>query len=130
RAFRVRAARGQATVHDLAWPLRAPERRVRRWLADLARADLLTYADERTRAGVAFTFEFPAQPPLRAPERHWPPSATRTHTLPTIWFVQALPLLGRDAFALYLALLGREPLRGHAADVRLVAVAQTIGITG
>ena len=130
RAMRVRAARGRATLHDLAWPLRATERHVRRWLRQLAAADLLVFAVERTATGEQLAFEFPAQTPLRSPERAWPPSAARTHALPTIWFVQALPLLGRDAFALYLALLGHEPLRAPVADVHLPAVAQAIGITG
>jgi hypothetical protein len=129
RAVRVRAARGQATIRSLAWPLRARDAAVRAWLDRLARADLLGYAVERTEAGEVLAFEFLPQTPLRAPDRLWPPSATRTHALPTIWFMQALPLLGRDAFALYLALLGHEPVRASAADVRLAAVAQTIGIT-
>jgi hypothetical protein len=129
RALRARGAR-TTTLHALAWPLRARARDVRTWLDRLAAADLLAYSVERTEGGELLTCEFLPQTPLRAPERPWPPSATRTHVLPTIWFVQALPLLGRDAFALYLALLGREPIRRATADVRLGVVAQTIGLTG
>lgn len=129
RATRVRGA-GSATLHSLAWPLCARDADVRAWLDQLARADLLAYAAERTATGEVLAFEFLPQAPLRAPEQPWPPSAARTHALPTIWFVQALPLLGRDAFALYLALLGREPVRTGAVDIRLGVVAQTVGITG
>lgn len=126
RAVRVRGVRGTAALHSLGWPLRARDGDVRTWLDRLARADLLVYSIETSDVlGV----EFLPQAPLRAPEQVWPPSVARTHVLPTIWFVQALPLLGRDAFALYLALLGHEPVRSRATDVRLAVVAQSIGIT-
>jgi hypothetical protein len=130
RAVRVRAGAGHATLHALAWPLRTSEARVRRGLDVLARADLLAFAWERTRTGEGIVFEFPAQTPIHPPVRAWPPSSARLHALPTIWFVQALPLLGRDAFALYLALLAREPTRRERAELRLSAVAASIGIVG
>lgn len=127
RAVRVRGARGTATLHSLGWPLRARDGDVRAWLDRLARADLLAYSIEPT--GDALAVEFLPQAPLRAPEQVWPPSVARRQVLPTIWFVQSLPLLGRDAFALYLALLGHEPVRARATDVRLAVIAQSIGIT-
>jgi hypothetical protein len=130
RAVRVRSGAGQATLHALAWPLRTSEARVRRGLDALARADLLAFAWERTRTGEGIVFEFPAQTPLHPPTRAWPPSSARVHALPTIWFVQALPLLGRDAFALYLALLAREPTRRARTELRLSGVAASIGIVG
>ena len=129
RALRLRAGAGQATLHALAWPLRTSERRIALGIETLARAGLLTYTWERTRTGDGIVFEFPAQTPLRAPTA-WPPSPARVHPLPTIAFVQALPLLGRDAFALYLALLGREPVRRARTELRLSGVATSIGIVG
>ncbi len=127
RALRVRT--GQASLHALAWPLRASERRVTAGIETLARAGLLTYTWERTRGGDGIVFEFPAQTPIHPPTA-WPPSPARVHPLPTIAFVQALPLLGRDAFALYLALLAREPVRRARTDLRLSGVATSIGIDG
>jgi hypothetical protein len=129
RAMRVRAGAGQATLHTLAWPLRTSERRIAESIEALARAGLLTYTWERTRTGDGVVFEFPEQTPLRPPTA-WPPSPARVYPLPTIAFVQALPLLGRDAFALYLALLAREPVRRARTDLRLSGVATSIGITG
>jgi hypothetical protein len=127
RALRVRT--GQVTLHALAWPLRTSERRIAAGIETLARAGLLTYTWERTRAGDGIVFEFPAQTPLHPPTA-WPPSPARVHPLQTIAFVQALPLLGRDAFALYLALLAREPVRRARTDLRLSGVATSIGIAG
>jgi len=130
RAMRLRAGAGQATLHALAWPLRTSERRIAAGIETLARAGLLTYTWERTRTGDGIVFEFPAQTPLRPPTGAWLPSPARVHPLPTIAFVQSLPLLGRDAFALYLALLAREPVRRARTELRLSAVATSIGIVG
>lgn len=130
RAMRVRMHAGQATLHALAWPLRTNERRIAAEVATLARAGLLVYTWEQTHVGDAIVFEFPAQTPLRPPTGTWPPSPARVHPLPTIAFVQALPLLGRDAFALYLALLAREPVRRARTELRLSSVATSIGIVG
>jgi hypothetical protein len=130
RALRARAGAGQATLHALAWPLRTSERRIAGSIETLARSGLLTYTWERTRTGDGIVFEFPAQTPLRPPTGAWPPSSARVHPLPTLAFVQALPLLGRDAFALYLALLAREPVRRARTDLRLSGVATSIGIAG
>jgi hypothetical protein len=130
RALRLRTGAGQATLHALAWPLRTSERRIAAGIETLGRTGLLTYTWERTRAGDGIVFEFPARTPLRPPTGAWPPSPARSHPLPTIAFVQALPLLGRDAFALYLALLGREPVRHARAELRLSSVATSIGIVG
>jgi len=127
RAMRLRT--GQVTLQALAWPLRTSERRIAAGIETLARAGLLTYTWERTRTGDGIVFEFPAQTPIHPPTT-WPPSPARVHPLPTIAFVQALPLLGRDAFALYLALLAREPVRRARTDLRLSGVATSIGISG
>jgi len=130
RAVRVRAGAGHATLHALAWPLGQSERRVRSGVDALARADLIAYTWERTRTGDGIVFEFPSQTPLHPPTRAWPPSAARIHALPTIWFVQALPLLGRDAFGLYLALLAHESARRTRTNLRMSGVAASIGIVG
>jgi hypothetical protein len=103
RALRQRSGSFVLKVHDLAWMLRVSERRVIRWLDRLTRARLVVYHVEDVwgidSVAVELADASSSEPPFTAHVRH---------ELPSHWFVQVLPLVGRTTFTVYLYFHGAE----------------------
>lgn len=103
RALRQRTGYLALRVHDLAWMLRVSNRRVIRWLDRLTTERLVVYHVEDFWGVDTVTVEIAGESPQ-----------TRTfirrirHNLPSHWFVQVLPLVGRTAFTVYLFFHWRE----------------------
>jgi len=97
RALRQRSGSFVLKVHDLAWMLRVSERRVIRWLDRLTRARLVVYHVEDVWGVDSVAVEI-ADSDSQKQEftRH------THHDLPSHWFVQVLPLVGRTTFTVYL----------------------------
>ncbi len=100
RALRQRYGFDRVALHDLVWMLRASHGRVRTWLDRLTRHGRVEYVVEDRHGNEIVFVEI-----LR--EREASPFATH-HDLPTAWFVQTLPLLGRATFAVFLFVLSRD----------------------
>lgn len=97
RALRQRSGSFVLKVHDLAWMLRASERRVIRWLDRLTHARLVVYHLENVWGVDSVAVELAG-----APASGHPYTARTHHELPSHWFVQVLPLVGRTTFTVYL----------------------------
>ena len=99
--------RGAVSFHDLGWVLGMRQRGVLHALRRLSDAGAIVWHEEAGRGVVAVEVvgEIPGARPLFGPE-DTPPFST--HALPTHWFVQVLPLVGRRAFLAYLYLRSRE----------------------
>ncbi len=103
KALRQRTGLMALKVNDLAWILRVSNRRVVRWLDRLVHHRLVVYQIEDFWGVDTVVVE------IVSSERHTSPyePAVRLE-LPTHWFVQVLPLVGRTTFSVYLYLLARE----------------------
>ena len=111
KALRQRTGLMALKVNDLAWILRASNRRVVHWLDRLVHHRLVVYQIEdfwgvdtvivEIVAADGRTSQF--EPALRL-------------ELPTHWFVQVLPLVGRTTFSVYLYLLARERVGAMHVD--------------
>jgi hypothetical protein len=107
RALRQRRGERGLRLHDLAWVLRASEGGVYRWLDRLTRHGLVVYQVEEGNSVETVFVEVAA-------EEAASPWVARTHELPSHWFVQTLPLLGRTTFTVFLFLLSRDTHEGLA----------------
>lgn len=107
RALRQRRGERGLRLHDLAWVLRASEGGVYRWLDRLTHHGLVVYQVEEGNSVETVIVEVAAEEAASA----W---VTRTHELPSHWFVQTLPILGRTTFAVFLFLLSRDTHEGLA----------------
>jgi hypothetical protein len=107
RALRQRRGERGLRLHDLAWALRASEGGVSHWLDRLTHHGLIVYQVEEGNNLDTVTVEVMAEEAASA----W---VTRRHDLPSHWFVQTLPLLGRTTFAVFLFLLSRDTHEGLA----------------
>ncbi|HYC90590.1 MAG TPA: hypothetical protein VEO54_15345 [Thermoanaerobaculia bacterium] len=105
KALRQRTGLLALRVNDLAWMLRVSNRRVIRWLDRLTRSGHLIYHVEDLWGIDTVLVEIVAGVQARHAER------TVQQDLPTHWFVQVLPLVGRTTFTVYLYLLWCEPHR-------------------
>jgi hypothetical protein len=95
RALRQRTGLLTMKVHDLAWMLRVPNRRVLRWLDRLTREHRVVYHVEDFWGVDSVAVEVAERAPA--------PFEARMHRdLPSHWFVQVLPLVGRTTFCVYL----------------------------
>jgi hypothetical protein len=103
KALRQRTGLLALRVNDLAWMLRVSNRRVIRWLDRLVASGHVVYHVEDLWGIDTVLVEIVAgvAPP------HYERSVHQE--LPTHWFVQVLPLLGRTTFTVYLYLLWCEP---------------------
>ena len=104
RALRHRTGSFALRMHDLAWMLRARNRRITAWLDRLTREGRLVYNAEEVWGVPTVTVEI-------RPDAAASPYVVQRHTLPTSWFF-TLPLLGRKTFACFLFLLSRESHEG------------------
>ena len=111
KALRQRTGLLALRVNDLAWILRASNRRVLRWLDRLVQSGHVVYHVEDLWGIDTVLVEIVAG----SIESHHYDRAVHQE-LPTHWFVQALPLLGRTTFTVYLYLLWCEP---HRADTHV-----------
>ncbi len=105
RALRQRTGERGLRLHDLVWVLRATEGGVYRWLDRLTHHGLVIYDGGRGDAET-LTIEVAAEE-----SRGWVP---RMHDLPSHWFAQTLPLVGRTTFTVFLFLLSRDSHEGLA----------------
>jgi len=119
RALRQRQGERGLRLHDLAWALRASEGGVSRWLDRLTHHGLIVYQEEEGKTETV-TVEVMAEEAASA----W---VTRRHDLPSHWFVQTLPLLGRTTFAVFLFLLSRDTHEGLARIDDIVTNVQLRG---
>jgi len=106
RALRHRATDRGLRLHDLAWVLRATEGGVHRWLDHLTHHGLVVYDEKEAGDAETMTIEVAADD-----VRGWVP---RMHDLPSHWFAQTLPLVGRTTFTVFLFLLSRDAHEGLA----------------
>jgi hypothetical protein len=111
RALRHRASDRGFRLHDLAWVLRETEGGVQRWLDRLTHHGLVVYDEKEAADAETITIEVAAEE-----VRGWVP---RMHDLPSHWFTQTLPLVGRTTFTVFLFLLSRDAHEGLAriADI-------------
>ena len=119
RALRQRTGSFALRVHDLAWMLRARQRRVTSWLDRLTRDGRVVYQFEELWGVPTVTVEI-------HPDSAASPYVVHRHTLPTSWFF-TLPLLGRKTFACFLFLLSRE---SHEGLVRSHDLARAVRLRG
>jgi hypothetical protein len=115
---------GAVTFRDLGWVLGMRRGGVLRALRRLSDAGAIVWHEEAGRGVVAVELvgELPGERPIFGPDDA-PPFTT--HALPTHWFVQALPLLGRRAFLAYLYLRSRERRDGLTPPILVSAVVRS-----
>ena len=106
KALRQRTGLLALRVNDLAWMLRVSNRRVVRWLDRLVASGHVIYHVEDVWGIDTVLVEIVAG---SIEPHHY--DRTVQQELPTHWFVQVLPLIGRTSFAVYLYLLWCEPHR-------------------
>jgi len=113
--------RTASSFRSLGWILGMSPAKVLRSLRRLSDAGAIVWHDEADRGvlAVEVASELPGDRPLFGPD-DVPPFST--HALPTHWFVQALPLVGRRAFLAYLYLRSRERRDGLTHPLLLAAL--------
>lgn len=122
KALRQRTGLLALRVNDLAWMLRVSNRRVIRWLDRLVKSGHVVYHVEDLWGIDTVLVEVVAG----SVEPH-PYERTVHQELPTHWFVQVLPILGRTTFTVYLYLLWCEPHRSETHVDHLVEVVKLWG---
>jgi hypothetical protein len=115
RALRQRTGLLALRVNDLAWMLRVTNRRVIRWLDKLVRQRLVVYHAEDLWGVDTVIVEI-----VRAAGEDTTFEQTVHADLPTHWFVQVLPIIGRTSFTVFLYFLWCEPHRGETHVDHLV----------
>lgn len=129
RALRQRSGVEALRLSDLAWILWTSRGQVLGWLDRLSQARLVVY---ETHAGHdPIVVEIVAEPPDPST---WPVDGSIVpgppHELPTHWFVQVLPRVGRTSFLVYLYLLSREGAPQAPAGVVVERAASALGLRG
>jgi hypothetical protein len=122
KALRQRTGLLALRVNDLAWILRVSNRRVIRWLDRLVKSGHVVYHVEDLWGIDTVLVEIVAG---GVASHHY--ERTVHQELPTHWFVQVLPLVGRTTFAVYLYLLWCEP---HRPNTHLTHLAETVKLLG
>jgi hypothetical protein len=115
RALRQRTGLLALRVNDLAWMLRVTNRRVIRWLDRLVQQRLVVYQVEDLWGVDTVIVEI-----VRAAGEDAAFEQTVHADLPTHWFVQVLPIIGRTSFTVFLYFLWCEPHRGETHVDHLV----------
>lgn len=115
KALRQRTGLLALRVNDLAWMLRVSNRRVLRWLDRLVASGHVVYHVEDLWGIDTVLVEIVAGG--IAPHHY---DRAVHQELPTHWFVQVLPLVGRTTFTVYLYLLWCEPQRPDTHVAHLV----------
>jgi hypothetical protein len=122
KALRQRTGLLALRVNDLAWMLRVSNRRVIHWLDRLVRSGHVVYHVEDLWGIDTVLVEIVAG---GVEPHHY--ERTVHQELPTHWFVQVLPLVGRTSFTVYLYLLWCEPHHPETHIDHLVGMAKLIG---
>jgi len=107
------------TLFRSAWVLRTRTRRVHRWLQRLTRARHLVYDVQAVGERTTVTIELIEPTEVTPYALHY--------DVPTHWFVQTLPIVGRTAFAAFLYALAREP---HGAVLQLDHLVRSVRLRG
>jgi hypothetical protein len=122
KALRQRTGLLALRVNDLAWMLRVSNRHVIRWLDRLVRERLVVYHVEDFWGVDTVVVEIVGGIGVsNAFER------TIHSDLPTHWFVQVLPIIGRTTFTVFLYFLWCEPQRSETHIDHLVETAALQG---
>jgi hypothetical protein len=122
KALRQRTGLFALRVNDLAWMLRASNRRVIHWLDRLVKSGHVVYHVEDFWGIDTVLVEIVAG----GVEPHRYDRAVHQE-LPTHWFVQVLPLVGRTTFSVYLYLLWCEPHRPESHIDHLKNMVKLLG---
>ncbi len=122
KALRQRTGLLALRVNDLAWMLRVSNRRVIRWLDRLVESGHVVYHVEDLFGIDTVLVEIVAGGV--EPHRY---ERSVHQELPTHWFVQVLPLIGRTTFTVYLYLLWCEP---HRAMTHVDHLMETVKLRG
>ena len=122
KALRQRTGLLALRVNDLAWMLRVSNRRVIRWLDRLVTSGHVVYNVEDFWGIDTVLVEIVAG---GVEPRHY--ERTVHQELPTHWFVQVLPLIGRTTFTVYLYLLWCEP---HHAETHVDHLTEMVKLRG
>jgi hypothetical protein len=122
KALRQRTGLLALRVNDLAWMLRVSNRRVIRWLDHLVTSGHVVYNVEDLWGIDTVLVEIVAG----GIEPHHYDRAVHQE-LPTYWFVQVLPLVGRTTFTVYLYLLWCEP---HRSETHIDDLTDTVKLRG
>lgn len=122
KALRQRTGLLALRVNDLAWMLRVSNRRVIHWLDRLVASGHVVYHVEDLWGIDTVLVEIVAGG--IAPHHY---ERTVHQELPTHWFVQVLPLIGRTTFTVYLYLLWCEP---HRPDTHVAHLVETVKLLG
>jgi hypothetical protein len=122
KALRQRTGLLALRVNDLAWMLRISNRRVLRWLDRLVASGHVVYHVEDLWGIDTVLVEIVAG---GIEPHHYDRSVHQE--LPTHWFVQVLPLIGRTTFTVYLYLLWCEP---HRPGTHVRHLAETVKLLG
>lgn len=127
RALRQRSGSETLRLSDLTWILLASGGEILGWLDRLSQARLVVY-DLRDRDD-PLVIEIVSEPPDPG---SWPVDGSAVpmppHALPTHWFVQVLPRVGRTSFLVYLYLLGREGAPREPASATVGRIASAVGL--
>jgi hypothetical protein len=110
KALRTRYGPFRLRVYDLAWRMRAGNRRVNRWLNRLMRHGLVVYTVQDLFEKDTVEVEIVSAPTAAMFGYHM------RHELPTHWIEHALPLLGRRTFMVLLFLLSAEERASFRID--------------
>jgi hypothetical protein len=119
KALRQRTGLLALRVNDLAWMLRVSNRRVLHWLDRLVRERLVVYHVEDFWGVDTVIVEVVGG--IVSPNAF---ERTIHADLPTHWFVQVLPIIGRTTFAVFLYFLWCEPQRAETHIDHLVEIAR------
>lgn len=122
KALRQRTGLLALRVNDLAWMLRVSNRRVIRWLDRLVRERLVVYHVEDFWGVDTVIVEIVGG--IVAPSSF---ERTIHSDLPTHWFVQVLPIIGRTTFTVFLYFLWCEPQR---AETHIDHLVETVALRG
>ncbi|MFA6954295.1 MAG: hypothetical protein WC538_00325 [Thermoanaerobaculia bacterium] len=122
RALRQRTGHLALRMNDLAWVLKTTNRRVISWLDNLVRLKMAVYHVEDFWGVDTVIVEIVGGTDVpRTFER------TIRVDLPTNWFVQVLPIIGRTTFTVFLYFLFLEPQR---SETHIDHVVETVALRG
>lgn len=120
---------GSVRLRDLSWVLGVREGSVSGWIGSLSHAGAVVWHEEPGSGLLTMEVSdaIPGLRPVFGPEDA-PPFLT--HAVPTHWFVQVLPLVGRRAFLVFLYLRSRERADGLTAPLLVSSIVRSCRLRG